>query len=87
MTLLSFSPLPPPACSAILGTITAMQNGITTGFRRADYVRITILDFAITALCQGLYTIILAPPPADCTGREVNIRKSEIDSGIQLELK
>ena len=36
-----------------------MQNDITAGFRRRDYVKITIFGFAITALWQSLHTIIL----------------------------
>ena len=36
-----------------------MQNDITGHFRRVDYVKITILGFAVTALWQSLHTIIL----------------------------
>jgi Na+/melibiose symporter-like transporter len=38
---------------------TTMPNENTTPFRRRDYVKITIFGFAITALWQGLHTIIL----------------------------
>ena len=36
-----------------------MHNEITARFRRADYVKITIFGFAVTALWQSLHTIIL----------------------------
>jgi Na+/melibiose symporter-like transporter len=36
-----------------------MQNDITPGFHRVDYVKITIFGFAVTALWQSLHTIIL----------------------------
>jgi Na+/melibiose symporter-like transporter len=36
-----------------------MTNENITPFRRRDYVKITVLGFAITALWQGLHTIIL----------------------------
>jgi Na+/melibiose symporter-like transporter len=36
-----------------------MPNDSITPFRRRDYVKITVLGFAITALWQGLHTIIL----------------------------
>jgi Na+/melibiose symporter-like transporter len=36
-----------------------MPNNIGTGFRRWDYVKITLFGFALTALWQSLHTIIL----------------------------
>jgi Na+/melibiose symporter-like transporter len=39
--------------------ITTMPNENTTPFRRRDYVKITLFGFAVTALWQGLHTIIL----------------------------
>jgi Na+/melibiose symporter-like transporter len=38
---------------------TTMPNDSITPFRRRDYVKITVLGFAITALWQSLHTIIL----------------------------